>query len=107
MRYLDGDEELWADMLEMFQVELDRIVVAVIDAADSGEMQAAQVALHDLKGLAPTVGAAELLQVALTLEATLRADRPLARGHAETFNGACERFVVAAKSLLSDRGRAF
>ncbi len=86
----------WIDLLGMFDDELRRVEAAVVVSADSGNMEPARDALHNLKGLAPTLGASALGALAVYLDDRIREQLPLRARDVQRLSDAIEAFMLAA-----------
>ncbi len=92
---LDGNLELYRRLLLLFRQDRAEFLQEIRAALNNGEMGLAQRLAHSIKGLAGTVGADELSQLAWHLEEACAAGNPVKA------NACLDEFEPSFKSIMS------
>ncbi len=97
MSRLDGDRELFLELVDIFFQESNSILGALDDAIQSQNSNALKASAHTLKGAAGNVGAVVVQETSFSLEQL---------GRSGTCEGAASQ-VVALKEQVEDFRRNF
>jgi HPt (histidine-containing phosphotransfer) domain-containing protein len=68
LSHLDGDQELLADLIQIFLAEYPETIAKLRRAADSGDAEAVAVEAHMLKGSISNFGASKATELAFAIE---------------------------------------
>jgi len=99
LRRLDGDEELAAEIIQLFFQECPTLVDAVGAALATRDVDLVRRAAHTLKGSAGTAAAHGIADAARALETLAR------EGHLDALDGAWAHLSKEATGLLASRPR--
>ncbi len=95
LNYLDDDRELYLQMLHRLLQDHRNTGDSLREHLRSGDAESAKLLAHTLKGVAATLGAADLRRAAANLEAALQQERA---GEIETF---ADDFALEMSQLVS------
>jgi two-component system sensor histidine kinase/response regulator len=93
---LDGDEELYEEILALFKEEAPKDLLLLAQALEESKLADAQRIAHSMKSAAGNVGAIGIQKVALKLEMALKA------GETTNYKIYFEDLDQALKRALSD-----
>ena len=68
MRLLDGDEELFAELVDLYRDNTEKVMKTLFEAADEGDLEGVANAAHAIKGSSANLGIERVREVSYRLE---------------------------------------
>ena len=94
------DEKLIIRLMEIFYLDSANIQAELEQKLSQGDLEAAKIMLHNVKGAAGAVGATELLKVTLVLEKNITQGQPYSSAN-ESFATILHQTRETIQSLLA------